>query len=156
MKTISLGLLVLCVLFVVAVGCSKNKGAVIRVPELRVETRRPLGEGGPVLKRYFRGKEKIYDEHLVDLEKGRIARGYLVGGEIVMVESDEDGDGLFETITLFPGDLYKMEVFQRQSDGSVKPLDSEALQELKQKYCRAFQEFKKAFEKALKEVQKSN
>lgn len=133
-----------CTILAAVGGCISKKIAVISVPELRVMERKPTGESGLVLKRYFRGKEKIYDEYLVNPAKRLMVRGYFAGGEFVMAESDEDGDGFFETVTLFPDDLHKMEVFLRQTDGSIKPLDSEQLRELKMKIIRALDGFENA------------
>lgn len=144
MKTTEWKLFVWCLTMAVVAGCATNKGPVISVPELRLVERKPGGECSLILKRYFRGKEKIYDERLVNPAMRLITKGYYVGGKLVMVESDEDGDEFFETVTLFPDDLDKMEVFLRQRDGSVKPMDSDELRKLKMKIIRAIGEFKNA------------
>lgn len=125
------------------IGCAHREGITIVVPELREETRQASWAGCKILTRYWRGKQKIYDEHAVGY-KGQIVRSYFANGQCVMAESDEDGDGFFETITLFPDSLQDMDVFRRQTDGSVKPLESKELQELKEKIGRAVKEFRKA------------
>jgi len=147
MKSYLFSLAALCILFVEATGCVSQKNDVITVPELRMVTRQPMGKSGPALRQYFRGANTIYNESLANVTKNQIVRGYYAGGELIMAESDEDNDGFFETITLFPDDLRKMEVFQRQRDGSVKPLGSKELQELKNKIIRAVREFKDAQKK---------
>jgi len=48
-------------------------------------------------------------------------RSFLVGGEIVMCESDKDGDGSLETLTFYRPDTKVMEVFMREEDGTVRP-----------------------------------
>ena len=61
------------------------------------------------------------------------ARSYYFGQALVMLESDEDRDGFFETLVLWHsvGDSESVESFIRARDGSVQPVSAKALQELK-------------------------
>lgn len=59
------------------------------------------------------------------------ARSYLAEGRVVMVESDEDADGTFESITVFRPDTDDFEMFTRQADGTVKPVSTQKLDSIK-------------------------
>jgi hypothetical protein len=54
-----------------------------------------------------------------------VSRSYLVDGKLEMVESDDDGDGTLESITVFNPDTDNFEMFTRQPDGSVKPVSTQ-------------------------------
>jgi hypothetical protein len=74
-------------------------------------------------------------------------RGYLVGGDLVMTESDEDGDGMFETIAVYRTGEHDMEVFTRQHDGSVQPVSKKTLQSYKEQNAAISEFWDKAFQK---------
>lgn len=57
----------------------------------------------------------------------KVSRSYEVGEGLVMVETDEDGDGLFEAFSLFRPGKKDMEMFIRQLDGTVKPVSTQTL-----------------------------
>ncbi|MBI2927642.1 MAG: hypothetical protein HYY24_18255 [Verrucomicrobia bacterium] len=61
----------------------------------------------------------------------KTSRSYEVDGKLVMIESDENGDGRFESVTLFRPGTDEMEMFTRQSDGSVKPASTKILEATK-------------------------
>jgi len=72
------------------------------------------------------------------------SRGYYVGGDLTMVEDDEDGDGVLETISVLrPGDI---EVFTRQSDGSVTPISADKLQVVKKQNAAIAEFWNKALQ----------
>ena len=55
-------------------------------------------------------------------------RSYLVDGDLVMTEADDDRDGTFETIAVYRPGTQDMEIFSRQPDGSVKPVSTQTLE----------------------------
>lgn len=60
-----------------------------------------------------------------------VSRSVMVGGELVMIETDDDGDGLFETLAAFLPGRQEMEVFSRSVDGSIKPTSAVTLEAYK-------------------------
>ena len=68
------------------------------------------------------------------------SRSYFAGGDMVTTESDEDRDGVFETIAVYRAGTKDMEVFTRQQDGSVTPVSGQALAAYK-KQIAAMDEF---------------
>ena len=48
-----------------------------------------------------------------------------------MAESDEDGDGSLESITVFRPDTDDFEMFTRQADGTVRPVSTQKLDSIK-------------------------
>ena len=86
-------------------------------PDVRIET-------------IYRGKTKVMMIMSRRNQKGVLAiitRSYLAGGKLVMTESDEDGDGVFESVAVFNPDTEDFEKFTRQPDGSVKPVSTQSL-----------------------------
>ncbi len=74
-------------------------------------------------------------------------RIYRVGGDTVMMESDEDGDGLFETMVVYHPAKTDMEVFTRQRDGSVKPVSTQTLEAHKKQEVAWTEFWEKEFDK---------
>jgi len=66
-----------------------------------------------------------------------VTRSYLADGKLVMAESDEDGDGSFESITVFRPDTDSFEMFTRQADGTVKPVSTQKLDSIKRQKALA-------------------
>src|SRR5689334_1289560 len=84
-------------------------------PNLRIET-------------VYRGKTKVLQILSRRNKQGTLAivsRSYLVDGKLHMVESDEDGDGVFESIAVFDPVSDSFEMFTRQPDGTVKPVSTQ-------------------------------
>jgi hypothetical protein len=50
-----------------------------------------------------------------------------------MTESDDNGDGFFETVSIFDPATSDFEMFTRQPDGSVRPMATDALAALKRR-----------------------
>ncbi len=65
------------------------------------------------------------------------------------MEADDDGDGLFETIIAHRDT--GMEVFTRQRDGSVQPVNAQALAAYKKKLAAITELWDKAFDKDMNE-----
>ena len=57
-----------------------------------------------------------------------------------MIESDEDRDGVFESIITFRKDTDQMEVFHRASDGTITPASEDVLAAHKRQH-EAFSQF---------------
>jgi hypothetical protein len=89
-------------------------------PDLRIET-------------VYRGKTKVLVITSKRNKQGvmTVTRGYLVGGKMVMAESDKNGDGFFESVVTFDPVTADFEVFIRQPDGSVKPISTQTLEATK-------------------------
>jgi hypothetical protein len=68
------------------------------------------------------------------------ARSYLVAGNLVLTEGDEDGDGMFESIMAIDPKTKDIEMFVRQADGSVR-LASSRVVEAHKKMFGAVAEF---------------
>ncbi|HVU07814.1 MAG TPA: hypothetical protein VHG89_04640 [Verrucomicrobiae bacterium] len=82
----------------------------------------------------YRGKTKILMVVSRLNKQGQLvvtSRSYLVGGNLVMTESDENRDGFFETVAVYDSRTDDMEEFIRQPDGSVKPVSTQTLQTYK-------------------------
>lgn len=75
------------------------------------------------------------------------SRSYLAGGDMVTTESDEDRDGVFETITVYRAGTTDTEVFTRQQDGSVAPVSGQELAAYKKKIAAMDEFWDKAFDK---------
>ena len=95
------------------------------------------------------GNEKVMMQTFRPNAQGVLAitsRSYLVGGDLVMTESDEHKSGRLDTIAVYRSGSDDMEVFARQSDGSVKPVSMETLQRYKKQQAEISDYWKKAFD----------
>ena len=104
-------------------------------PELRIET-------------VNRGKTKVMVITSRRNQQGVMAvtaRSYLADGKLVMVESDEDGDGTLESVMVLAPDTDNFEMFTRQPDGSVKPVSTEKLDSIKRQKAVADESMRKLF-----------
>jgi hypothetical protein len=102
----------------------------------------------------YRGKSKVLAVMSRRNMQGLLAvtsRSYLVGGDLVMTESDEDGDGVFETIAVYRPGTDDMEVFTRQPDGSIRPVSTQTLQAYKKQNAAISEFWDKAFDKKFDE-----
>jgi hypothetical protein len=75
------------------------------------------------------------------------SRSYFAGGNMIMTESDEDRDGVFETLAVYRSGTRDMEVFTRQRDGSVKPVNGQTLAAYKKQNTAISEFWDKAFDK---------
>jgi hypothetical protein len=87
----------------------------------------------------YRGKDAILrilhrrNEHGV----ATTSRAYMVSGDTVMIESDEDGDGIFEKMILYHPGKGDMDEFTRRVDGSVTPVSTKTLEADKLEHAAA-------------------
>jgi len=80
-------------------------------PDLRVES-------------FYRGKAKILQVVSRRNNQDKMvvwSRTYSAGGKSIATESDEDGDGMFESLMLFSPDTDGLEIFKRHAKGTVEP-----------------------------------
>ena len=106
-------------------------------PDLRIET-------------VYRGKTKVMIIASRRKQEGAMAitmREYLVDGKLVMVESDESGDGKLESVYVFEPNTDNFEIFARQPDGSVKPVSTQKLDSIKRQKAVADESMKKLLDK---------
>ena len=106
-------------------------------PEFRVET-------------VYRGKAKILQILSRPNKQGTLAvvsRSYLVDGDLVMSESDEDGNGVFTHIALYHPGTTDFEMFRRQPDGSVKPVSTQAIEATKKQVAVVNESMRELIEK---------
>ena len=109
------------------------------------------GDGKPSLRieTVYRDKTKVLviTSHRNKQGVMTVTRGYMVGGKMVMAESDENGDGAFESVTVFDPATDDFEMFTRQPDGSVKPISTQTLEATKKQAAVAAESIRKLFQK---------
>ncbi len=106
-------------------------------PAMRIET-------------VYRGKTEILQTLSRPSKQGTLAivsRSYLIGGNLVMVESDENRDGVFESVAIFDPSTDDFEVFTRQPDGSVKPVGTQTLEATKKQKAVVDESMRKLLQK---------
>jgi hypothetical protein len=74
------------------------------------------------------------------------SRSYFAGGDMVTTESDEDRDGVFETLAVYRVGTTDMEVFTRHRDGSVTPVSRQTLAAYKKQHAALDEFWEKAFD----------
>jgi hypothetical protein len=104
-------------------------------PDTRIET-------------VFRGETKVLMVMSHRNARGALAvtRSYFVEGRMVMAESDEDGDGVFESVTVWSPGTDAFEQFRRLPDGSVRPVSAAVLEATKKQKAVADESLRKALE----------
>ena len=108
------------------------------------------GDGIPWhIEMVYRGQTKIMTIRSLPDKHGVMTatRSYTVGGKVVMVESDENGDGVFESVTVFDAATGDFEMFTRQPDGSVKPVSTQTLEATKKQTAVTHETIKKLRQK---------
>ena len=112
------------------------------------EKRNPDGSLRWRIETTSRGKTPILRIHQTfKASKTITTRSYMVGGEMVMMEADEDGDGVFETMIVYRPPTSNMEVFTRKQDGSVSPVSAQTLAAYKKQHAAIAEFWDKAFDK---------
>jgi predicted small secreted protein len=137
-------LVVACSALLVA-GCANTAsdaaGQIKSVPPIRiVETGKAVGYTRFV----YRGEVEILCEFISS--DGRRTRFLSSNGERVISESDEDGDGFLETLTIFPMEFGTAEVFVRSKNGEITPMASDKLEELRTKVGHAGEQLRLLFQ----------
>jgi hypothetical protein len=70
----------------------------------------------------------------------------LVGGDLVMTESDEHKSGRFDTVAVYHPGTEEMEVFTRLPDGSVTPASTHVVQAYKKQNAEISEFIDKVFD----------
>ncbi len=144
-------------LLLVAFGCwaQETSGITNKVTEI---DRDKDGKIDVRIETFYRGKTKVMMIISRRNQQGAMAvisRSYLADGKLVMVESNEDGDGTFESIAVFRPDADSFEMFTRQPDGTVKPVSTQKLDSIKRQKAVADASMRELFagpEKTDKEI----
>ena len=106
-------------------------------PKMRIET-------------VYRGGEIILQTVSQPNKQGRLvvfSRRYLVNGNVVMSECDNDGRGGFKSILLYQPGTDNLEIFHRQPDGTVKPVSTKYLELIKKQDAVVTEYMEKEFTK---------
>lgn len=93
------------------------------------------------LERTYRG-DKLVLTHFSNGVNRTQARTYYFAGREAFAESDEDGNGFFETLTVFGDNISEFDVFIRKPDGSVAPVDTTDLTNRLEKFHEANERFR--------------
>lgn len=76
-----------------------------------------------------------------------VSRSYLVDGNMVLIEADENGDGVFETILATNPETNDYEVFTREIDGTAQPASDRVVEAYKKQMSAVEQFFDEALSK---------
>ncbi len=93
------------------------------------------------------GKPVLRIHQSLKTGKTTTTRSFMVGGDVMMMETDEDGDGRFETVIVYHPPKNDLEVFAKAQDGSVKPVSSKTLAAYKKQHFAISEFFDSAFDK---------
>lgn len=145
-------------LMLVALGCcgQDTSGITNKVTEI---DRDKDGKTDVRIETLYRGKTKVMMITSRRNQQDVMAvqtRGYLADGKMVMVESDEDGDGTLESVIVFKPNTDTFEMFTRQPDGTVKPVSTQRLDSLTRQSAVASESLRELFdgpEKTAKEIE---
>lgn len=86
-----------------------------------------------VFEQTFRSNE-IVITYSWDRKSAKAARSYYHHGTELLVEGDDDGDGLWETMIFLDTNHMPVAVFEKRQDGSVVPSTSEKMSRLQKTY----------------------
>lgn len=100
---------------------------------------------------YKRGQDRILVECIDKVHKGKNFRHYFVGNKIKIIESDYDGDGIYETMQVFGKDINDFEIFIKEGP-TVRPLETAALQKLQELQKEHMDKFKEILYKQAKKI----
>jgi hypothetical protein len=124
-------LLLFCTLSCSAAGPTEN------APDVTSKVFEQDLDGGKVHLRteeFFRGKKRVLIiSQRTEANLTKTARNYEVG-DIELIESDENGDGAFETLIVYNMKTKEIEAFLRKTDGSVIPMDANTLAATKDQF----------------------
>jgi hypothetical protein len=82
----------------------------------------------------YRGKKVVMRLMSLPIGNGKtnLSRSYYAAGEWVFMEEDDDGDGIFECVSIVIPDTDDLEIFTREPDGLVKPASTEKIRIVKE------------------------
>ncbi len=83
---------------------------------------------------FFRDGRKVLKVTSKLNANGKMAvdsRSYLVDGNMVLTEADENGDGVFETILAMNPETKDFDVFTREADGTAQPAGARVVEAYK-------------------------
>lgn len=142
MKTIAILMLFCASLYGADTGTNSN------ITSKVMEHERDGGKTRLRFETIYRGKTPIL-RVLQTIRDGvtKTSRRYEVDGSLVMVESDEDGDGRFESVTLFRPGTDHLEMFTREPDGSVRPASTKTLHRTRKQLAAVDEVAGKLFQK---------
>jgi hypothetical protein len=126
--------IIITFLLFVVIGCYADD-----MSDITIKTFDKTNKNGTISYRMvttYRGKQRIMIETFRPNSQGVMvvsARSYLVGGDIVLTESDEHKSGKFDTIAVYHPGTDEMEVFIRLEDGSVTPASTQVVQAYKKR-----------------------
>jgi hypothetical protein len=136
--------------------CASSYGADITTTNITAdittktfERRDGDGKSSLHIETVYRGKTKVLMIMSQRNKQGvmTVTRNYLVGGKSVLAESDEDGDGFFESVMVFDPATDDFEMFIRKPDGSVKPISTQTLEATKKQTAVVDESLRKLFQK---------
>ena len=135
---------------VVIIGCRQSSKPDVTNAEIRTEVTGFVNPrvGNVTIENTYRGDERIL---MVISYSNVTTRTYSLHGKALYTESDDDGDGFFETFMISGETMDDFEQFIRKPDGSVEPITKEKYLELKKKLHEATERMKQAFRDAKNE-----
>jgi len=120
--------LVFGVIFVVSVctSCSNDENS----PLVKRTFERDRDSDGKIdlrVETHARGEVTVFRKIERRLKAGALSatRSYFVSGKTIVIEEDNDGDGLFETVVVFGATRNGLEIFFRLRDGTTAVAPSE-------------------------------
>ncbi|MCP5519999.1 MAG: hypothetical protein H7A46_00455 [Verrucomicrobiales bacterium] len=110
------------------------------------------GDGKPDfrMETFLRGGRKVLVLTSKPDQKGGMivrTRSYLVGGNSVFTEADEDGDGVFERLVAWLPQTNVVEVFVRRPDGTVRPAGTRVVELYEEQLSAMDDFFEEVFER---------
>ena len=135
------------------IGCRGEKVGVPDDATLRTEVSEIESSArGPVrFEKTFRGAEMIM---MVMTDSNSTTRTLLFQGDVRYIESDEDGDGHFESVMLPGAAMDEFELFTRHRDGTIEPMAEAEYLTMRQRAAAATADFQRALNDARNEAEK--
>ncbi len=148
----SMKILTISLTCILLAGCRQSDAPVQINAELRTESQEFTNArvGKVRMDTTYRGDERIL---MVMSYSNVTTRSFCLHGAAVYIESDEDGDGFFESL-MIPGEtMGDFEQFDRLPDGGVEPISKDDYLELKQEVDQATELMNKAFKEVHDEIE---
>ena len=125
-------------------GCRQTDTPNVADATLRTESEeftRP-SVGKVTIESTYRGDERIL---MVMSYSNVTTRTFCIHGDPVYVETDENGDGVFESLMISGETMSTFEQFRRTPEGTVEPISKEEYLELHQKIGVAAERMRQTF-----------